>query len=149
MSAFGGIIRNRAKIEIAVKEAKAELNLLQKKLSATNVKEMADAFLLMDLCLIHFLYLEAIKIYIEEGGRSRGSFLITDNKGYHPEGIPESEWNFIICRYDREIENNILEISYKNKSVKNELVKVRPIPDQELWFEKVWNKNLEDKLTEC
>ncbi len=149
MSAFGGIIRNRAKIEIAVKEAKAELNLLQKKLSATNMKEMADAFLLMDLCLIHYLYLEAIKIYIEEGGRSRGSFLITDNQGYHPEGIPESEWNFTICRYDREIENNILEICYKNKSVKNELVKVRPIPDQELWFEKVWNKNLEDKLTEC
>ena len=148
MSAFGGIIRNESQIEIAVTDAKAELNLLQTTLSATNVKELADAFLLMDLCLTHYLYLEAIKFYIEEGGRSRGSFLITDKQGYHPEGIPGEEWNFTICRYDREIENNILEIRYKDKSIEKELVKVRPIPDQELWFEKVWKKNLEDNLTE-
>jgi len=148
MSAFGGIIRNKAKIKIAVNEAKAELNLLQRKLSATDVKELSDAFLLMDLCLTHYLYLEAIKIYIEAGGRSRGSFLVTDNQGYHPEGIPETDWNFTICRYDREIENNILEIRYKDNSIEKELVKVRPVPDQELWFEKVWKKNLEDNLTD-
>jgi hypothetical protein len=149
MSTCGGIIREKAKIEIAVKEAKTNLILLQKTLSAKNVKELSEAFLIMDLCLTHYLYLDAIKSYIEAGGRSRGSFLITDNMGYHPNGIPESEWNFKICRYDRDIENNILEISYKNKSIEKKLVKVRPIPDQELWFEKVWRKNLEDNLTEC
>jgi succinate dehydrogenase/fumarate reductase flavoprotein subunit len=146
MSSFGGLIRNKNKIEIAVSEAKTDLDLLQGKLSASNVKEMAEAFLLMDLCLTHYLYLEAIKIYIEKGGRSRGSFLITDNQGYHPEGIPEADWDFTICRYDREIENNILEIRYVKNSVEKELVKVRQIPDQELWFEKVWKKNLEDNL---
>jgi succinate dehydrogenase/fumarate reductase flavoprotein subunit len=148
MSAFGGIIRNKSKVEIAVKEAKAELDLLQKTLSAISVRSLAEAFLLMDLCITHLLYLEAIRIYIEAGGRSRGSFLVTDAKGYHPEGITEEEWNFNICRYDREIENSILEIRYKNRSAKGELVKVRQIPEQELWFEKVWKKNLEDNLTE-
>jgi succinate dehydrogenase/fumarate reductase flavoprotein subunit len=148
MSAFGGIVRNKVKIEIAVNEAKAELNSIQRKLSATNVKELSDAFLLMDLCLTHYLYLEAIKTYIEAGGRSRGSFLVTDNQGYHPEGIPETDWNFTICRYEREIENSILEIRYKDKSIETELVKVRPVPDQELWFEKVWKKNLEDNLSD-
>jgi succinate dehydrogenase/fumarate reductase flavoprotein subunit len=147
MSAFGGIIRNRSGIEIAVKEAKAEMNLIKKELSASNVKEMANAFLLMDLCLTHYIYLEAISIYIGSGGRSRGSFLVTDKSGYHPEGVPEEEWNFTICRYDRDIENKILEISYKDKSVTGELIKVRLVPDQELWFEKVWKKNLEDNLT--
>lgn len=148
MSAFGGIVRNRDKIKIAVNEAKAELNSLQRKLSATNVKELSDAFLLMDLCLTHYLYLEAIKTYIEAGGRSRGSFLVTDNQGYHPEGIPETDWNFTICRYEREIENSILEIGYKDKSIETKLVKVRPVPDQELWFEKVWKKYLEDNLSD-
>jgi succinate dehydrogenase/fumarate reductase flavoprotein subunit len=148
MSAFGGIMRNRAKIQIAVNEAKSELNFLQRKLSAANVKELSDAFLLMDLCLTHYLYLEAIKIYIEAGGRSRGSFMVTENEGYHPEGIPENDWNFTICRYDREIENVILEIRYKDNSIGKELVKVRPVPDQELWFEKVWKKNLEDNLSD-
>jgi succinate dehydrogenase/fumarate reductase flavoprotein subunit len=149
MTAFGGVIRNKEKITAAVREAKVELNLLQNTLSATNVKEIANAFLLMDLCLTHRIYLEAIKIYIEAGGRSRGSFLVTDEHGYHPEGIPEAEWNYTLCRYDREIEKNILEIRYKDGSVESELVKVRSIPDQELWFEKVWKKNLEDNLTDC
>ena len=148
MSTCGGIIRNRARIEIAVKEAELELKMLHRKLSARNVKELAGAFLLIDLCLTHYLYLEAIKTYIMAGGRSRGSFLVTNTKGYHPEGIPESDWNFTICKIDREIENNILEIQYKHKSIEKELVKVRPVPDQELWFEKVWKKNLEDKLTD-
>jgi succinate dehydrogenase/fumarate reductase flavoprotein subunit len=146
MSACGGIIRNKEKIEIAATEARAQLKILKKKLSASNVRELAGTFLITDLCLTHCLYLEAIKIYIEEGGRSRGSFLVTDSRGYHPEGIPESDWNFTICRYDREIENKILEIRYIRESVEKELVKVKPVPDQELWFEKVWKKNLEDNL---
>jgi hypothetical protein len=124
------------------------MKLLQNKLSASTVRDLAEAFLLIDLCLTHYLYLEAIKIYIEAKGRSRGSFLVTDSNGHHPAGIPETDWNFTLCKYDREIENRILEIKYKENSVENELVKVRPIPDQELWFEKVWKKNLEDNLTD-
>ena len=148
MSACGGIIRNKEKVEIAVNEACAELKILKNKLSAKDVRELAGTFLLIDIFLTHFLYLEAIKIYIEEGGRSRGSYLVTDSRGYHPEGIPESDWNFTICRYDREIENKILEIRYKQETVEKVLVKVRPVPDQELWFEKVWKKNLEDNLSD-
>jgi succinate dehydrogenase/fumarate reductase flavoprotein subunit len=149
MTTFGGIIRNKNRIAIAVMESKKELNLLQKTLSARSVKEIANAFLLMDLCLTHNIYLEAIKIYIDAGGRSRGSFLVTDDQGYHPEGIPESEWNYAVCKYDREVEKNILEIRYTDGTIESQLVKVRPIPDQELWFEKVWKKNLEDNLTDC
>jgi succinate dehydrogenase/fumarate reductase flavoprotein subunit len=148
MSVCGGIIRNKEKVEIAVNEACAELKILKKKLSAKDVRELAGTFLLIDLFLTHYIYLEAIKIYIEEGGRSRGSYLVTDSRGYHPEGIPESDWNFTICRYDREIENKILEIRYKQETVEKVLVKVRPVPDQELWFEKVWKKNLEDNLSD-
>jgi len=148
MSSCGGIIRNKDKVEIAVNEAKAELDMMQNKLSAGNIKKLAGAFLIMDLCMTHYLYLEAIKTYIDEGGRSRGSYLVTDNQGYHPEEIPENDWNFTICNYDREIENKILEIKYLNNFLEKKLVKVRPIPEQELWFEKVWKKNLEDNLAD-
>jgi succinate dehydrogenase/fumarate reductase flavoprotein subunit len=148
MSSYGGIIRNRSKIEIAVREAKTQLNSLKKTLSAKSVKELAGTFRLIDLCLTHYLYLEAIKKYIEAGGRSRGSFLVTDKTGYQPEGIIETDWNFSVCTYDKEIENSILEIRYKNEKIETKVVKTRPIPDQELWFEKVWKKNLEDNLAE-
>ena len=148
MSSYGGIIRNKSKIEIAVREAKMQLNLLKKTLSALSVKELAGTFRLIDLCRTHYLYLEAIKTYIKAGGRSRGSFLVTDKNGYQPEGIKETDWNISVCTYDKEIENSILEIRYRNEKTETKIVKVRPIPDQELWFEKVWKKNLEDKLTE-
>ena len=148
MSASGGIIRNRTEIELAVQQAKTQMNILQKNISANSTNEIADSFLLMDLCLTHYIYLEAIKAYIEEGGRSRGSFLVTEEKGHHPAGISEQEWNYTICRYDREIENHILEIKYLNKIIEKKKARVRPIPEQELWFEKVWKKNLEDNLTE-
>ena len=148
MSAYGGIIRNKSTIATAVRDAKVTLDQIITQLSASNVKDLASAFLLRDLCLTHYIYLEAIKIYIGNGGRSRGSYLVTEGNGYHPEGISETDWDFTLCRYDRKIENEILEISYKDNSVRNELVKARAIPEQELWFEKVWKKNLEDNLTD-
>jgi succinate dehydrogenase/fumarate reductase flavoprotein subunit len=148
MSSFGGIIRKKSDLDIAVKSAKARLDSLKRDLSSSNVMELGNAFRLIDLCLTHYLYLEAIKRYIGAGGRSRGSYLVIDEKGYHPEGIPENDWNFSVCNYDKEIENSIVEIRYNDKKIESKVVKIRPIPEQELWFETVWKKYLEDKLTE-
>jgi succinate dehydrogenase/fumarate reductase flavoprotein subunit len=148
MSLYGGIIRNATKADAAAKEAKNLLHSLNKNLSASSVIELGNTFRLIDLCLTHYLYLEAIKIYIEAGGRSRGSYLVTDKNGYHPEGIPETDWNYLVCNYDRAIENSIIELRYINGKIGNKVVKVRQIPEQELWFEKVWKKYMEDNLTE-
>ena len=46
---------------------------------------------------------------------------------------------------------DVLHLEEVKKPALNEekvLVKVRPVPDQELWFEKVWKKNLEDNLSD-
>jgi hypothetical protein len=48
------------------------------------------------------------------------------------------------CNYDRAIENEILEISYCEGEIFSKLVKPREIPEQNLWFEKVWKDYLED-----
>ena len=45
-------------------------------------------------------------------------------------------------------ENYQFATEFLPSSVTGELIKVRPVPDQELWFEIVWKKNLEDNLTE-
>lgn len=148
MSEIAGIIRNKEKTDLAVTEAYIMLTQLYKKLAATSVRELAQGFLLMDQCLTHYVYLEAIKFYLDSGGRSRGSFLVTDPKGINPAQNIELEWKFNLCKYDREIERKIIEIRLKNTKVEKTLEKVREIPDQELWFEKVWKKNLEDNLTE-
>jgi len=149
MSETAGIIRNPGKTGKAVKEAYEMLENIDHQIYASRVKEIADAFRLREHCLTHYIYLSALNKYLEAGGRSRGSFIVTDNKGILPHSKLENHWRFNICNYDRDIENKILEIKYLNKTVRTRLVEVRPIPQQELWFEKVWKKNLEDKMTEC
>ncbi len=53
-----------------------------------------------------------------------------------------------MCRYDRDVEKDILEVRYLNGKFIHNLVKVREIPDQDLWFEKVWKDYLEDNFME-
>ena len=79
MSEAGGIIRDMKKVEKASSEATVMMNQLTGKIGAGSVTELADSFLLMDHCITHFVYLETIKAYIEKGGRSRGSYIVTEN----------------------------------------------------------------------
>jgi succinate dehydrogenase/fumarate reductase flavoprotein subunit len=149
MSENGGFIRSFKNADAALREASAMQKVIKEWISAGNVKEVAAGFRLIDHCLTHLIYLEAIKTYIEKGGRSRGSCLVTD-----PEGILDVKefgngWRYSLCGWDRQIEKNILEVTFRDGKVIKKLTLVRDIPSQELWFEKVWKKNLEDNLTKC
>ncbi len=149
MSENGGIIRTREGIKKASEKAYQMLKGLNERISASTVKEIASGFRLVDHCLTHFLYIEAIRFYIEAGGRSRGSALIEVGEETLSDGGLEKGLRFAMCGYDRVIENKILEISFRDGKVHEKLTEVRQIPEQELWFETVWKKNLEDNLTEC
>ena len=81
MSDAGGIIRDKQKVADSLQESSELLNTLQEKIGADSVNELADAFQLMDHCLTHFVYLSAINAYIAMGGRSRGSYIVTDTTG--------------------------------------------------------------------
>ena len=117
MSETAGIIHNKEKTDLAVKEAYALLKQVHKEITASTVKELARGFLLMDHCLIHYIYLEAVKYYLESGGRSRGSFLVTDPKGIKPVNNLESKWRYSLYNYNRDIEKDIIEIRLKNTKV--------------------------------
>jgi succinate dehydrogenase/fumarate reductase flavoprotein subunit len=144
MSESGGITREKRKVTNASDEAFSLLKELPGKIGAGSVSELADSFILLDHCLTHFIYLEAIRTYIDKGGRSRGSYLVEENKekkfnrgcatDIHPE----------LCMYDRDIENNILEIEFRNGCVKTNLTETRGIPEQDLWFETIWKEFLEE-----
>jgi succinate dehydrogenase/fumarate reductase flavoprotein subunit len=134
MSDSGGIIRDREKVLKAVGGAKKMEETIRDRIGVINVGEVASGFRAIDHCLSHLVYLSAILKYLEEGGRSRGSFVVPGQT---------------LCEWDREIENDILEVNYNKGRVIFNLAAVRPVPEQELWFEKVWRKNLEDNLTDC
>lgn len=141
MSESGGIIRDREKVAKAASDAFDMLKNLSSKIGAKSVESLSRAFLLMDHCLTHYIYLEACRYYIEEGGRSRGSFIVTD--GTHSIQAPE------LAKYDRRIEKSIVEIGYRDGKTKKMPVPARSVPVQNLWFERVWKEYLEDNSADC
>ncbi|MCX6301061.1 MAG: FAD-binding protein [Bacteroidia bacterium] len=149
MSEAGGIIRSLQKVTAAFAEAEEMKKQLHEQISAGSVKELSEAFLLSDHCLTHYIYLDAIKTYLEKGGRSRGSYLVTENQTCLLNDITDGNWKPDLCRYDREIEIEILEVGLSDERTTKKLVKVREIPVQDLWFEKIWKDFTEDILGEC
>jgi succinate dehydrogenase/fumarate reductase flavoprotein subunit len=147
MSDAGGIIREKNRVTAASAAAWEMVMHLQENTGAGSVKELAGCFLLADHCLTHYVYLEAIKAYLEGGGRSRGSYLVPGDK----ETVPPIEQNQMLspelCMYNRDIERSIIETAFRNGKAIQSLVNVREIPSQDLWFENVWKEYLEDNLT--
>jgi len=149
MSEAGGIIRDRGNAAKASSEASVMLNHLPGKVGAGSVSELADSFLLLDHCITHFVYLESIRSYLENGGRSRGSYIVTEKGKPKSEDKAESDLNPELCLYDRDIENKILEVGFKKGIIRINLENVRKIPKQNLWFERVWKDYLEDNYLDC
>ena len=148
MSAAGSVIRDRNKVMKAAAEAILLLEKINGRTGATSVKELADCYRISDNCLAHALYLEAIRYYIDGKGRSRGSYLVTGNRETAIPDISVADLDIYLCRYDREVENKILEISFRNDKLVIDASNVREIPSQNLWFETVWKDYLEDNYLE-
>jgi hypothetical protein len=147
MTAHGAHIRKHDN----VKQAKIEAwNLYSKFKDDTKIRSYQDlpaALKNLDLCLAHALYLEAINEYLEKGGKSRGSYLVMDPGGEKPNNEMGEEWKFSLNDEAAFVEKKILEISLdRNGNVQKEWVDIRPVPDEDVWFENVWNKYMRDEI---
>jgi len=147
MSRAGGIIRDLESAAEASAEAADLFASLPGKLKANSVEGLAESFLLLDLCLTHYIYLEAIRSYINKGGRSRGSYIVIGEGDSNKESTAGIITEPGICQYDREVEKKIVEVCWRNGAIGINLEEVREIPSQNLWFEKVWKDYIEDNWT--
>jgi succinate dehydrogenase/fumarate reductase flavoprotein subunit len=138
MTDTAGIVRNSEKILEASQDASRMLGNIHVMAGAGSVTELAGAFQLADQCLTHFVYLEAIRIYLEGGGRSRGSFIVTGQEIFDTGSLPLNGLTAGLCGYNRKIESYIIEVRYNNLTVSFKLEQPRELPGQNLWFEKVW-----------
>ncbi len=149
MSDSAGIIRNLSRLTDSCREAILLTRESDELLSASTTRELAECFMISNNAVTQEIYLEAIKAYIERGGRGRGSFIVGDER-FADDLVAGVDYPLPeLCKYDRDTEECILEIRYKDGSVRTTLVKTRDIPVQELWFEKVWKDYLEDNFIEC
>jgi succinate dehydrogenase/fumarate reductase flavoprotein subunit len=147
MSACGAPIRTAEKVKEAIRDAWGLYSRLKKETKVSSAKELTVAFKNLDLCLTHALYLEAIGEYLEKGGKSRGSYLVMDPEGDKPCEELGDEWKFSLNEEDAFVNQKILQIYLdEGAKVKKQWVDIRPIPQEETWFENVWNEFRQDKI---
>jgi succinate dehydrogenase/fumarate reductase flavoprotein subunit len=147
MSTCGAHIRDPKRIQKTVDEAWDLYSRLKNDMKIPSIKDLPAVFKIIDLCLTHALYLEAIKEYMEKGGQSRGSYLIMDPEGEISCKELGDEWKFHLNEEDSFVNTKILEIYLdKNTNVKKQWIDIRPIPLEDVWFENIWNEYMKDNI---
>ena len=136
MSRYGAYIRSYKTANIGIKKTKKALNELTKNSRLSNVNELGLAFQNYDILFTQYVYFSAIKNYIENNGKSRGSYMINDPSGRlaHPD-LPD-EFKFKLD--NNALEDVIQKTVYKNGEVKFKWEKRNQIPKLNRWFESVW-----------
>lgn len=147
MSGWGAHIRDPKKIEGAIAEAWILFSKLKNGIKIHSAKELPEAFKILDLCLTHALYLEAIGEYVAKGGQSRGSYLVLNPEGEKPCEELGEDWKFLLNQEDALVNRKILEVSLSKKGeVIKQWVNIRPIPERDSWFETIWNRFRNDDI---
>jgi hypothetical protein len=140
-------VREATSVEKAATDAGLLLQSLPERLRVSDPRAVSTAFWAADLCLAHRVYLEAIRTYLEAGGRSRGSALVLDPEGKRPCPGLEEEWRFRCNDEGASVDGEILEVWMETHDrVETRWVPVRPIPQDQGWFEEVWKAFREDRI---
>jgi succinate dehydrogenase/fumarate reductase flavoprotein subunit len=139
MSACGAHIRVPAQIKKALEETKEMLGCLSTKTKLSTPAQLPYAFQNYDLLLTQAVYLSAMLDYMEQGGKSRGSYLIYDPAGELPVPGLADMFQFKI---DTGALLDKIQIAYFDREKKDcqfSWRKVIPVPQQENWFETIWD----------
>lgn len=139
MSRCAGHVRDFTTVEREVASARELQRRVLRRLRVSDVRALTTAFWAADLCLTHLVFLEAIRTYLEAGGRSRGSSLVLEQNGSLPCPTLENRWRFDLNEPGNPVDRGILEVWLKpGDEVGSRWVPVRPIPGPEGPFEEVW-----------
>ncbi|MTI60388.1 MAG: FAD-binding protein [Firmicutes bacterium] len=144
MSRKGAHIRSVRKTAEGALEAKKQLQSLVEATELASIYELPLAFQNYDLLITQYVYLSAINDYIEKGGKSRGSYLVYDPEGELPlTGLAET-FRFSIS--DGLLTDKIQRVLYNNSQCRFKWEEVKAIPQEDSWFENVWNKYMKQEI---
>ncbi len=139
MTRAAAFIRTEQGVAQALSEARALQDRLNRHgIRLATLRELPRAIENQYLCLTHLAFLEAIHAYIQLGGGSRGSYMIADPKGAGAARSAKGE----LLRYrpeNMDLRKQVLEVRLDPRGAfKTTLVPVRPLPQDDSWFETVW-----------
>lgn len=147
MSGSGAHIRKTSRVGQAREEAWDLFKRINQRMTVSNRDELPFAFRARDLCLTHALYLEAIFEYLEKNGKSRGSSLVLDHTGIKPCNEMGDDWRFSLTPPEAFVNRKILEVGLdENFEPAKHWVDIRPIPEEDGWFETIWHAYVQDQI---
>jgi len=145
MTRDGAHIRSLHRVREALAGAYALRDGLKKRIAIRGKCDLARAFRINEMVNTHIAYLEAIRIYLENGGGSRGSYIVLDPTGISPSEKLGPEWRFKPA--NEELAKKICVLCFDSRmNIQAEWEDVRPIPREEGWFETVWREYREGRV---
>ena len=136
MSACGAAIRNSEAIAAYISEIRARLENLPAYATISESKDLAWLYRYRDTLISQQTYLSAMVDYLRQGGKSRGSALYTDPSGRKPFAQLPDTFTFTVDDGSRG--DLVQEASWKGGECTFQFRKVRPIPEDDDFFENVW-----------
>lgn len=143
MSEVASAIRDMRKIEEHIDTVKNLLEGFTKEIRVKDRSELKSAFILYDTLVSQYVYLCAMRDYINHGGKSRGSALYYAPDGKLMENLPE------IFRFSLDDNNlaGIVQVGGLDEAGNCAFHwrPVRSIPDEDSFFENVWRSFRENQ----
>jgi succinate dehydrogenase/fumarate reductase flavoprotein subunit len=133
MSDSAAFLRNAEKITEAIEATRQDLSHFAEDYALSESEWLYDALINRDILLTQLVYLSAIRDYIADGGKSRGSYLLL--RGDETDLLKvQAEIDTVHADF---VQNTVLS---EDLTVTSTFEPVRPLPESEQWFETVWNK---------
>ena len=129
MSDSAAAVRNIKEIDLLIEKRKNELKAFPQGISAKDVNGIIDAYKYPDTLLMQTAVLVAIKEYFENALCDRGSAVYISDQKHGTDRLT----------------NKIQNICYKNGEFSSSFREVRPIPENDGFFENVWKDYRENK----
>ena len=138
MSRAAAHVRQLNPIKKALWEAETQWRMINDyQLQFEDAAQLIEFFRNRALCLVQLAVLKSIQAYLQEQGGSRGSYLVVVPNGNCGLEQMGPEWNF---RSEVEkFRNLVLKYQYANGVHQTTWVPTRPIPEDNFWFETVWD----------
>lgn len=136
MSRDGGPLRSGEGIRAALEQVQKDLAMFADNVRIGKNGSLSMALRLRDMLLCQEMYLTAMVDYLEQGGRSRGSALYLDPAGNSTPGGPLSAFLFSLDSGERG--SLVQEVQRGNEGIWVTWRQVRPIPEDDSFFENVW-----------
>lgn len=142
MTRCAGFIRSLDTVYKAEREAKTQLENFTKQ-TLKNREQIPYALKNRQLAQAQMFYLAAVRAYLEEGGGSRGSFLVLDQGGLESHPLLGESWNFKEEKI--ELRDSIQTLKMDGSgNIGSDRTVCRALPSEEFWFETMW-KNYREK----